>query len=79
MARPKGLKNKKPPLKGARHYVRIDAATELALEEVCRYYFSTKSSKMRQYIMEGVRRDAADIGKQIEEIKKNTGSMNRYA
>jgi len=65
-------------MKGVRHYVRIDAATEQALEEVCRFYISTKSAKMRQYIMEGVRRDAEDIAQKLNEIQKNTNTMVRY-
>jgi hypothetical protein len=79
MTRPKGAKNRKPPAKGVRNYVRLDTPTEEALGEVCRYYFSTKSAMMRKYIKEGIARDAADIAKQIEELKKNTRTMDTYA
>ena len=36
-----------------RHYLRIDAATQDALEKLCRHLFTTKSGLMQRYVCSG--------------------------
>lgn len=55
-----------------RHHLRLDEATQAALEEICRQICSTKSNVMRQYVMEGVERDIQKIAKEKRELAKTT-------
>jgi hypothetical protein len=53
-----------------RHYLRIDGATQQALEELCRARVCTKAELLRRYVQEGALRDAAQYGAQIEEVTR---------
>ena len=53
-----------------RHYLRIDPATQAALDEICRHTFSTKSALMRRYVQEGAARDATKFASEVEETKR---------
>ena len=55
-----------------RHNLRLDDATQAALEEICRHTFSTKSNIMRRYVMEGVARDAQKFAQEAEKVIKAT-------
>jgi hypothetical protein len=52
-----------------RHYLRLDAVTQQALEEICRHTFATKSELMRRYVREGVRREAQDYAEQVQKLR----------
>jgi hypothetical protein len=41
-------------MKPNRHHLRLDDATQTALNELCRLTLSTKSALMRRYIQEGI-------------------------
>ena len=53
-----------------RHYLRLDEATQEALEEICRHTFSTKSNIMRRYVQECVKRDAQMYAEETEKVLK---------
>jgi hypothetical protein len=40
-----------------RYALRLDPATEAALEQISRHTFQSKASIMRRYVQEGVKRD----------------------
>lgn len=54
-----------------RHYLRIDTATQDALEQLCRHLFTTKSELMRRYVREGVAREAQEYAASVEQVKRS--------
>jgi predicted transcriptional regulator len=58
-----------------RHHLRLDEATQAALEELCRHTSSTKSSLMRRYVKEGVTRDAQKFADETEIVLKSVGIL----
>jgi hypothetical protein len=58
-----------------RHYLRLDDATEAALEQVCHHSFVSKSAMMRRYVQQGVARDAQNFADEAEKLMKNTSVL----
>jgi len=54
-----------------RHYVRLDSATQDALDELCRHLLTTKSELMRRYVREGVKREAQDYADSIQQVRRS--------
>lgn len=52
-----------------KHYVKLDEASQSALEEVCRYTLNKKSTLMRQYVRDGALRDAEKFRDQVERTR----------
>jgi hypothetical protein len=50
-------------MKPHRHHLRLDEATQAALDEFCRLTLSTKSALMRRYVQEGVQEELAKCKK----------------
>jgi hypothetical protein len=59
-----------------RHYLRLDTATDQALEQMCRATFMTKSALMRHYVKQGV---AKDVTRTADQIKNTTVSTDFLA
>jgi len=62
-----------------RHYLRLDPATQEALEQLTRYTCCTKSQLMRQFVQQGVQRVAEDCEKQIIQLKETTKNLKRFS
>ena len=58
-----------------RHHLRLDDATQAALEQICRHTFSTKSNIMRRYVQEGVARDADAYAEGLKNLRSATSVL----
>lgn len=54
-----------------RHYLRLDAATQDALDQLTRHLFTTKSELMRRYVRDGVQREAAQYAEEVKRLQKS--------
>jgi hypothetical protein len=54
-----------------RHYVRLDNATQDALDELCRHLLTTKSELMRRYVREGVKRESQDYADSVQQVRRS--------
>lgn len=54
-----------------RHHLRLDRATEQALNEICRRTIASKSALMRRYIQQGVENDIERIANQIRVVARS--------
>jgi len=54
-----------------RHYVRLDNATQDALDELCRHLLTTKSELMRRYVREGVKRESQDCADSVQQVRRS--------
>ena len=54
-----------------RHYVRLDNATQDALDELCRHLLTTKSELMRRYVREGVKRESQDCAESVQQVRRS--------
>lgn len=52
-----------------KNYVRLDDASQAALEQVCRFTLNKKSTLMREYIRECALRDAEKFAEQVEKTR----------
>lgn len=58
-----------------RNYIRLDTATQSALEEISKHTFSTKSSLMRRYVKEGVSREAKIFADETQRVLRDTSIL----
>ena len=58
-----------------RHHLRLDDATQAALEQICRHTFSTKSNIMRRYVQEGVAKDADAYAEGLKNLRNATSAL----
>ena len=54
-----------------RHYLRLDDATQNALDQLTRHLFTTKSELMRRYVRDGVQKQAAEIAEEVKRLQKS--------
>ena len=66
------------PTVSRRHYLRLDTNTDMALEELCRQLFTTKSELMRRYVRDGVRSDMTEYAEQAANIRKSAIILSSF-
>ena len=54
-----------------RHYLRLDDATQDALDQLTRHLFTTKSELMRRYVRDGVQREAELYAEEVKRLQKS--------
>ncbi|RUP07825.1 hypothetical protein [Hyphomicrobium sp.] len=62
-----------------RYHLRLDEATERALNQICRCTFMSKSTLMRHYIQQGVARDIKLLASQIDSVVRSSAKVDAIA